>query len=135
MNDLRNRILLIVLSLGLGLSPISAAAESLMFEYYATLSPQDTYNSQGKPLNDVCAIVQQDRANVHRFGNPVGEQPDSFFTSSERRAMISGKCDYSRSYHTVDRIRSQFIGFVLVRVYGSGGSVTRIQILEAALLI
>ncbi len=46
--------------------------------------------------------------------------------------MIAGKCDYVRSYHTVDRIRSQFIGFVLVRVYGSGGVVTRVQILEGA---
>ncbi|MGB7244600.1 MAG: hypothetical protein WBC93_21245 [Sulfitobacter sp.] len=124
--------LLIFLALGLCLSPIEATAESLMFEYYATLSPQDTYNSRGAPLSDVCAIVRQDRANVHKFGNPDREQPDGFFTSSERRTMIAGKCDYSRSHHTVDRIRSQFIGFVLVRVYGSGGSVTRVQILEAA---
>jgi hypothetical protein len=132
MNGFRNKFVSIALVFGLGLSPISAAAESLMLEYYATLSPKDTYNSRGVPLNDVCAIVQQDRANVHKFGNPDGEQPDGFFTSSERRAMISGKCEYSQSHHTVDRIRSQFIGFVLVRVFGSGGSVTRVQILEAA---
>ena len=103
-----------------------------MFEYYATLSPRDTYNSKGVPLNDVCAIVQQDRANVHRFGNPDGDAPDGFFTTPERRAMIQGKCDYVRSHHTVERIRSQYIGFVLVRVYGSGGTVTRVQIMEAA---
>lgn len=130
MNNSRNRFVLICIAIVLG--PISAAADSLMFEYYATLSPKDTYNSRGIPLNDVCAIVQQDRANVHRFGNPDGEQPDSFFTTPERRAMILGKCEYSRSHHTVDRIRSQFIGFVLVRVYGSGGLITRMQILEAA---
>ncbi|GIT91790.1 hypothetical protein JANAI62_22470 [Jannaschia pagri] len=109
-----------------------AAAETLLFDYYATLSPRDTYNSKGQPLTDVCAIVQQDRANVHRFGNPDREQPDSFFTTPERRAMIAGRCDYQRGYHTVERIRSQVIGFVLVRVYGSGGRVTRVQILEAA---
>lgn len=120
------------LTLILGLVPIAASAESLMFEYYAMLSPRDTYNSKGTPLNDVCAIVQQDRANVHRFGNPDRDPPDSFFTSPDRRAMIAGKCQYSRSHHTVDRIRNQVIGFVLVRVYGSGGNVTRVQILEAA---
>ena len=120
------------LFLGCCLTPITAEAESLMFEYYTMLSSRDTYNSRGAPLNDVCAIVQQDRANVHKFGNPDGDAPDSFFTSPERRAMITGKCDYVRGYHTVDRIRSQFIGFVLVRVYGSGGFVTRVQILEAA---
>ncbi len=110
----------------------AASADNLMFEYYATLSPKDTFNSKGQPLNDVCAIVQQDRANVHRFGNPDGERPDSFFNTTTRRGMIAGKCDYDRNHHTVDRIRSQIIGFVLVRVYGSGGSVTRVQILEAA---
>lgn len=120
------------IALALALCPVSALAESLMFEYYATLSPQDTYNSRGVPLNDVCAIVQQDRANVHKFGNPDRDRPDPFFTSPDRRAMIAGKCDYVRGYHTVERIRSQYIGFVLVRVYGSGGWVTRVQILEAA---
>lgn len=76
--------------------------------------------------------MQQDRANVHKFGNPDGDRPDPFFTTPERRAMISGKCDYVRTHHTVDRIRGQVIGFVLVRVYGSGGRVSRVQILEAA---
>lgn len=122
----------IVVSTGLALAPFSAAAESLMLEYFTTLSPKDTYNSRGASLQSVCAVVQQDRANVHKFGNPDKDKPDSFFTSPKRRAMISGKCDYSRSHHSVDRIRSQLIGFVLVRVYGSGGSVTRVQILEAA---
>ncbi len=120
------------LSLGIFLPPVTAAAESLMVEYYTTLSPRDTYNSGGAPLNDVCAIVQQDRANVHRFGNPDGDRLDNFFTSSERRAMITGKCVYDRNHHTVDRIRKQIIGFVLVRVYGEDGSVSRVQIVEAA---
>ncbi|ETW13380.1 hypothetical protein ATO8_09211 [Roseivivax marinus] len=110
----------------------TAKAQSVMFEYYATLSPRDTYSSQGVPFDDVCAIVQQDRANVHRFGNPDGDEPDSFFTTPERRAMIAGKCDYDRTHHTAERIRSQNIGFVLVRVYGSGGQIARVRIFEAA---
>ncbi|SPJ24244.1 hypothetical protein [Palleronia abyssalis] len=115
-------------SLGLG----TANAQGVMFEYFATLSPRDTYSSEGVALNSVCAIVQQDRANVHRFGNPDGEEPDPFFTTSERRAMIQGKCDYDRTHHTVDRIRNRVIGFVFVRVYGSGGQVSRVEIQEAA---
>ena len=109
-----------------------ASAESLMLEYYTTLSAQDTYNSRGAPLGDVCAVVQQDRANVHKFGNPDRDAKDGFFTSPDRRAMIAGKCDYDRTHHTVDRIRRQVIGFVLVRVYGTGGSVSRVQVIEAA---
>ena len=119
--------------LGLWLAGAPATAQQLMFEYYAMLSPQDTYNSRGVPLNDVCAIVQQDRANFHKFGRrDSGDSSDPFFTTPERRAMISGRCEYDPSYHTVARIRSQFIGFVLVRVYGNGSGVSRVQIFEAA---
>ncbi|MEM7213318.1 MAG: hypothetical protein AAF479_15770 [Pseudomonadota bacterium] len=125
-------VLFFVLSLGAALAFKSAKADSIIVEYFTTLSVKDTYNSRGKPLNSVCAIVQQDRANVHKFGNPDGEQPDAFFTTAARRAMISGKCAYDRTHHTVDRIRSQFIGFVLVRVFGSGARVTRVEISEAA---
>ncbi|MCV6591692.1 MAG: hypothetical protein OIF48_01975 [Silicimonas sp.] len=112
--------------------PGAARAESLMFEYFTMLSTADTYNSRGAALGDVCAIVQQDRANVHKFGNPDQDQFDPYFTTPERRAMIAGKCDYARDYHTVERIRSGFIGFVMVRVFGIGGQVTRLQIFEAA---
>lgn len=119
----------VALVLGTG----AAKAEQYLFEYYALLSTQDTYNSRGTPLGDVCAIVQQDRANVHKFGRiDSGDQIDPFFTTPDRRAMIQGRCDYNPSYHTVDRIRSQLIGFVRVVVFGSGGFVTRLQIMEAA---
>ncbi|MEO1240239.1 MAG: hypothetical protein AAFW64_11510 [Pseudomonadota bacterium] len=129
-DDMRKAVLAFILAFGFGAMPVGA--QSPMFEYYTMLTPGDTFNSRGAPLNDVCAIIQQDRANVHRFGNPDGDPPDPFFTTADRRAMIAGRCDYVRSYHTVDRIRSQFIGFVRVVVYGSGGVVTRLQIFEAA---
>ncbi|WP_299603047.1 hypothetical protein [uncultured Tateyamaria sp.] len=118
---------------GLGLTVAPTSAQQFTFEYYAMLSPQDTYNSSGLPLNDVCGIVQQDRANVHKFGRrDSADNIDPFFTTAERRAMIAGRCEYDPSYHTVERIRSQFIGFVLVRVFGNGNTVTRVQIFEAA---
>lgn len=118
---------------GLWLTAASASAEQVMFEYYALLSTQDTYNSRGAPLNDVCAIVQQDRANVHKFGKrDPSDNVDTFFTTPQRRAMMTGKCDYNPSYHTVERIRSQFIGFVRVVVFGAGGRVSRVAIYEAA---
>jgi hypothetical protein len=124
--------ILIALAVAAATIPVPASADNLMFQYYAMLSKRDTYTSRGTPLNDVCAIVQQDRANVHKFGNPDGDKPDAFFTTPARRAMIAGKCDYDRSYHTVERIRTQYIGFVLVQVYGSGGQVSRVKISEAA---
>ena len=127
-----SKIVLISLFILISITALPVKAESLMFEYYTTLSQADTYSSRGAPLNSVCAIVQQDRANVHKFGNPDGEQPDPFFTTAARRSMIAGNCEYDRIHHTVARIRSQYIGFVLARVYGSRGVVTRVKVLEAA---
>ncbi len=126
------RLLSVTLARWLAVGSTPAFAQNVMFEYYTMLTPGDTFNSRGVPLDNVCAIVQQDRANVHRFGNPDGDPVDGFFTTPERRAMISGRCDYVRGYHTVDRIRSQVIGFVRVIVFGSGGVVSRVQIFEAA---
>lgn len=126
------RRILLVLALGLGFGPGAAASQEVMVEYFTMLTPGDTYNSRGAPLGDVCAIVAQDRANVHKFGNPDQDTPDGFFTTPARRAMIAGRCDYDAGHHTVARIRSQIIGFVRVVVYGSGGVVSRVQIMEAA---
>ncbi|MEL6451997.1 MAG: hypothetical protein AAFQ19_12110 [Pseudomonadota bacterium] len=118
---------------GLWVLAAPVSAQNMMFEYYTMLTPQDTYNSRGAPLNDVCGIVQQDRANVHKFGRiDAGDNLDPFFTTAERRAMIAGRCQYSKTHHTVARIRSGTIGFVLVRVFGNGSTVSRIDIYEGA---
>ncbi|APX13709.1 hypothetical protein BWR18_05375 [Tateyamaria omphalii] len=119
--------------IGLSVLAKPVSAQQLMFEYYTMLTPQDTYNSRGAPLNDVCGIVQQDRANVHKFGRrDAGDSVDPFFTTAERRAMIAGRCQFSKAHHTVARIRSAVVGFVLVRVFGNGSAVSRVEIYEAA---
>ena len=46
-----------------------AASQDTMVEYFTLLGPADAFNSRVVPLNDLCDIVQQDRANWHRFGN------------------------------------------------------------------
>lgn len=111
-------------------------AESLMVDYFSLLGPVDAYNSSGKPLDDLCAIVQQDRANWHRFKKR--EQADSgdlFFNSPERRAMMQGKCQYDATYFASPgvRIRSGARSFfVYVRVFGNNGVVSRVLITEGA---
>ena len=118
--------------LGLMLAPVALRADTVLLEYYTTLSTADTYNSRGQPLDDVCGIVQQDRANVHRFGNPDGDPVDHFFVTPERRAMIAGRCVYDPGHHTVARIRNRVIGFVRVVVLGRDGYVTQVQVFEGA---
>lgn len=114
----------------------SAQAEDLLTEYYSLLGPVDAFNSRGLPLNDLCSIVQQDRANWHRFGKREEfDRGDPFFTTSQNRAAMTGKCDYSRDYYANagDLIRSGSRSFyVYVRVYGSGGRVTRVHVVEGA---
>ncbi len=116
--------------------PTISKANSLIVDYYSLLGPADAYNSRGEPLNDLCAIVQQDRANWHRFGNR--EQSDSgdyFFDSTDRRAMMAGRCEYDRGYYSNpgSRIRNGSRSFyVYVRVFGNSGQISRVLIDEGA---
>ncbi len=122
-----------ILFLGL---PALAQSEQLMVDYYSLLGQNDAYNSRGQPLNDLCAIAQQDRANWHRFNRrDEFDQGDSFFVSSDRRAMMTGRCEYDRSYfaNPGTRIRNGTRSFyVHVRVFGTGGQITRVRISEGA---
>ena len=131
-----HRFLAVFLSACLLAMPQPARAESLIVEYYSLLGPVDAYNSRGVPLNDLCALVQQDRANWHRFGRrEAADNGDWFFDSTARRAMIAGRCDYSRAYYTNagNRIRSGTRSFyVWVQVFGHNGVVSRVVVREGA---
>lgn len=107
-----------------------AAAEEFWFSYNTELSLQDAYNSRGVPLEGWCPILQQDRANWHRFNkrDPYDEG-DPFFHTPERRAMMTDKCVYDPRVFSDPgaQIRSGARQFDLtVQVYGAGGKVTRI---------
>ena len=121
---------------GLALLPAAAQAENQITSFFTHLGTPDAYNSRGVPLNDVCTILQQDRANWHRFG--IHEEYDSydpFFTTTDRRAMIAGNCVYDRNYYSNagSNIRSgSRTYYVHVRVFGNGGRVTRVMIEEGA---
>jgi hypothetical protein len=59
-----------------------ALADGTHIDNYATfISAGDYRNSQGERLTKVSEVIQQDRARVHKFGNPDGvslhEEPGS----------------------------------------------------------
>lgn len=57
--------------------------------YNTTISQRDLFASDGLRLNGVGGILQQDRANYHRFNRrDRGDGYDSMFLSSESRALI-----------------------------------------------
>lgn len=113
-----------------------AHAETLIAEYYSLLGPPDAYNSRGAPLDDLCAIARQDRANWHRFGRREdSDGPDPLFATPENRTAMTEKCVYDRAYFSNPgtRIRNGSRSFyVYVRVFGTGGQITRVVITEGA---
>ena len=70
---------------------IGAMAEARYLESYtARLSGNDHYSSRGIPLRRVADILQQDRANFHRFGLRDPEDTgDGYFRTRSRRARMS----------------------------------------------
>ncbi|MFN4155772.1 MAG: hypothetical protein ACK4HF_14055 [Paracoccaceae bacterium] len=78
---------LAILVPGLGASPV--VAQDLLGSYYAEIAPQDRQNSSGMTLTNAGDILQQDRANVHRFGvRQPGDQVDRFFASQDQRSRL-----------------------------------------------
>lgn len=57
--------------------------------YNTTISQRDLFASDGLRLTSVGAILQQDRANYHRFNRrDRGDGHDSMFLSAESRGLI-----------------------------------------------
>ena len=75
----------------------SAAAQDIMAVYDARLDPHDLVNSNGQPLGSVCAAVQQDRANYHRFKKRgQADDPDPIFANRTMRARTIRSCVIKR---------------------------------------
>jgi len=87
----------------LGLTTTGAAAQSsvsydaypavpgeLLVRYVTGLDDADFINSNGERLSDARLVVQQDRANVHRFGK-IGPEDnlDPYFTTLQHRQLIA----------------------------------------------
>lgn len=63
--------------------------ENLEIERFMTeITASDTVNSRGAAISDPVLILVQDRANVHKFGNPDQDDVDSFFSNPSRRANL-----------------------------------------------
>lgn len=126
------RIMPICLAVALFAAP--AKAQDYMGQYYTALHAEDMRNSRGQPLGDFCAIVQQDRANYHRFGlRHDGDQGDPFFASPGMRSRIAGSCHIMPgSEYVADRVLSGQPRYVLVRIYGVNGVPTVLWISEGA---
>lgn len=114
--------------------PVPASAQQMIAQYYASLSPTDMVNSNGQRLRDICQVLQQDRANYHRFGRrDDGDQWDPVFSSRQARAVISSSCQMAPGNdYLAEFIRSGRSRYVYVEVYGVGSAPSYVIVHEGA---
>ena len=114
---------------------LPTAAQQEIGYYDTWISPQDARNSTGTALTSVCAMVQQDRANYHRFNRPDRfDGHDLFFASAEARAVISSNCQVREgvSDYILRSVARGEAAYVHVRIYGQGDRVTGVFVREGA---
>lgn len=102
--------------------PVAAQAQQLIGSYYAILGPQDHMNSSGVRLTDFGAILQQDRANFHRFGRRDDlDQFDPIFADGAQRARIPTFWTLGpRGSGLPAFVASGNTSYVYVEIYGFG---------------
>jgi hypothetical protein len=106
----------------------SAGAAQQTGSYLTFISQNDIFNSSGTRLTNVAAIIQQDRANFHRFGvRDPDDKADPWFADRAMRATISqAQIPTSDADGSMSRILRG--GALVVVTYSiSGGRVTTLN--------
>lgn len=116
--------------LSLAMMPAPAAANQIMEAYYTEIGPEDRRNSRGARLADPGAVLQQDRANFHRFGiRHAGDEGDVFFANRSLRAQIPGLYRAGRRDANIERLLTAGGNFgIVVFVCGPAGVPTHINV-------
>lgn len=97
---------------------LPASAQEVLATYDTRLDAHDLVNSSGQPLSSVCAVVQQDRANYHRFGRRgQADDPDPIFGNRAMRAQIGSSCHIEPGYEYLREAVFSKVGYgIVVRV-------------------
>lgn len=122
----------LIVATALAMTAPAVAAQDFWGLYFTEIGIDDMYNSDGDPLYDICQMVQQDRANFHRFGitDPMDEG-DPFFGTVEARQIIPGICMVREGYEYIRReVENGNPRYVYVEVFGSGKRMTHVVINE-----
>lgn len=114
-----------------------AAAQETVATYFAALGPQDYYNSSGARLTSFAQVLQQDRANFHRFGRrDAYDQGDPIFADLSARSMIpalfeAGDNAWWASRPVTPPTWQILDADILVFICGSGGRITHLIVNHA----
>lgn len=121
-----------IIGIALSLCLASTAQADILASYYTTIGAGDRVNSSGASLKDFGAILQQDRANFHRFGRPdPGDESDPFFGNRDMRALIPAL--FSRGGNNRDnywkiQATSPYDITIVVFICGSGGRPAHVKV-------
>ncbi|WP_179381000.1 peptidoglycan-binding protein [Jannaschia marina] len=129
-----NRLMTASTALFVTFLPAVAGAQALMETYRAEIAAVDRRNSSGVVLADPAAILAQDRANVHRFGQrQAGDTVDGVFSVRERRAAMATLLARGSISPSAQRALDGRGGVVLdVGIWGGGGTVSHVTVDVAA---
>ncbi len=77
--------------------------------FLAIIGERDLHNSKGVRLSDFRAIIQQDRANMHKSGiadnfDTIKEKRDTYFTTPDRRRLLSTARYYDYCSNSSDTV-------------------------------
>ncbi|RYH12373.1 hypothetical protein [Tropicimonas sp. IMCC6043] len=111
------------LALSLATTAVPAAAQDLLGGYFAFIGTADMHNSKGVRLTNFCGILQQDRANVHKFRiRQEYDEGDPWFTTLAARQKIAADCRIGAgSEYIRNAVLRGEERYVRVQVYGWGG--------------
>ncbi len=103
---------------------LAAPAQAQIASYCAVISGQDLYTSNGDRLRSVSQIIQQDRANVHKFGKvDSGDDYDSYFHIYERRVALERAVRNSRINSDLKSNILNGNAYICVEFYGNSVSI------------
>lgn len=123
----RSAVAALCLSLALPAAPV--AAQQLLASYFAYISWQDLFASDGYRLESAAQVIRQDRANFHRFGTGDPEDEwDPLYADPANRARLQVLVE--RGDLSPWAAQTILEGDVLIRVdsYGSGGRIDYVEI-------
>lgn len=118
-------IAMIVALATLTVAPDALGQGRILESYIARLGPADHFNSYGERLTTAAAVIRQDRANFHVYGQRDSEdEGDRFFASRENRARMEALLAAGRAGPGVRRAIVNGRPLIRVDVYRNAVNVT-----------
>ncbi|MEJ5218856.1 hypothetical protein WG622_11420 [Cognatishimia sp. D5M38] len=111
----------------------SIVGSQVIESYFTLLSSRDRRNSSGAPITAIAGIIQQDRANYHRFGKAdLSDQSDTTFSTLEARRQIPRLMSNGIVSNGLEGLILRGNVLVQIQIIGRNGIPEAINVYQAA---